>query len=74
MKDCVQLAKVCGERLSATLNVPVYLYGFASKADYRRLVPDIRQGEYEGLKEKITDPQWKPDFGPDQFTPEVERW
>lgn len=74
MKDCVQMAKMCAERLSLALNVPVYLYGFAAKADYRRLVPDIRQGEYEGLREKIIDPKWKPDFGPDLYTPEVDRW
>ena len=68
------MAEECAEKLSSILNVPVYLYGFAARADYRRLVPDIRQGEYEGLKEKISRPEWKPDFGPDQYTPNVERW
>lgn len=31
----------------------VYLYGFAAKQDYRKAVPQIRKGEYEGLKEKV---------------------
>ena len=26
-------------------------------------MPDIRQGEYEGLRDKLIDPAWKPDFG-----------
>lgn len=74
MQDCVQLAEECAEKLSSTLGVPVYLYGYAAKADYRRLVPDIRQGEYEGLKDKIASAEWKPDFGPNQYTENVERW
>lgn len=35
MDDCVQCAHQCGKKLSEELNVPVYLYGFASKHDYR---------------------------------------
>ena len=68
------MAEECAKRLSSTLAVPVYLYGYAAKADYRRLVPDIRQGEYEGLKDKIAREDWKPDYGPNQYTANVERW
>lgn len=74
MEDCVQMAEECAQRLSLTLKVPVYLYGYAAKHDYRRLVPDIRQGEYEGLREKIVKPEWRPDYGPNEYTPNVERW
>ena len=28
---------------------------------------DIRSGEYEGLPEKLKDPDWEPDFGPTKF-------
>jgi len=31
----------------------VYLYGEASATDYRKTVPQIRAGEYEGLQEKV---------------------
>ena len=31
----------------------VYLYGAASSSDYRKTVPQIRAGEYEGLQEKV---------------------
>jgi glutamate formiminotransferase/formiminotetrahydrofolate cyclodeaminase len=30
---------------------------------------EIRQGEYEGLAAKLTDPVWLPDYGPAQFVP-----
>ena len=29
----------------------------------------VRHGEYEGLAEKLAQPEWKPDFGPAEFRP-----
>ena len=55
--------------MSSLLKVPVYLYGYASHLDHRRSVPQIRSGEYEGLRDKIAAPEWKPDFGPATFVP-----
>lgn len=69
MEECVYCARKFGEKLSAELNVPVYLYGFAAQQDYRRSVPQIRSGEYEGLCDKIAKPEWKPDYGPAEFIP-----
>jgi len=46
------------------------LYEEASTVDYRKKLPDIRKGEYEGLADRITKPEWKPDFGPAGFIPE----
>ncbi|OQV15173.1 Formimidoyltransferase-cyclodeaminase [Hypsibius exemplaris] len=71
MADCVECAKKFSRRLGEQLAVPVYLYGFAAQADYRRSVPQIRAGEYEGLAEKLKKAEWIPDFGPTQFVP---RW
>ncbi|KAL9967956.1 hypothetical protein ACROYT_G026274 [Oculina patagonica] len=69
MEDCVQCAKMFGERAAMELGIPVYLYGFASDKEYRKTVPQIRAGEYEGLAEKIQKPEWKPDYGPAEFLP-----
>ena len=70
MEECVNCAKKFGERLALELKVPVFLYGFASNHDYRRTVPQIRAGEYEGLVQKLESSQWKPDFGPQEFVPQ----
>lgn len=52
--DCIECAKEFGRRLSAELSVPVYLYGMAAeKGEYRRTLPQIRAGEYEGLSDKV---------------------
>lgn len=69
MEDCVECAREFAERLAVELHVPVYLYGAASTSDYRKTVPQIRAGEYEGLQEKLVNPQWKPDFGLAEFVP-----
>ena len=49
------------------LGVPVFLYGAAARSgqDYRVTMPQIRSGEYEGLKAKLLKPEWAPDFGMD---------
>lgn len=70
MEECVQCAKEFGRRLAEELDVPVYLYEYASERDYRKTLPQIRAGEYEGLAEKIAKPEWHPDFGPVKFVPE----
>ncbi|MFP4527101.1 MAG: glutamate formimidoyltransferase [Candidatus Kapaibacterium sp.] len=69
MEDCVEISKKFGKRLAEELDVPVFLYEEASEQDYRKKMPDIRKGEYEGMAEKLKDPKWKPDFGPAEFRP-----
>jgi glutamate formiminotransferase/formiminotetrahydrofolate cyclodeaminase len=70
MADCITLANAFGERLGAELGVPIYLYGHAARADHRRTLQQIRAGEYEGLAERITRPEWKPDYGPASLVPQ----
>ena len=53
VEECVECAKKFGARLAEILNVPVYLYGEASNRDYRKTMPQIRAGEYEGIKDKV---------------------
>ena len=67
MDDCVELAKRLARRVGAELGIPVYLYGEAAQQPERKRLPDIRQGEYEALPEKLRDPAFAPDFGPAEF-------
>jgi glutamate formiminotransferase/formiminotetrahydrofolate cyclodeaminase len=64
MEDCIQCAQKLGERVGRELNIPVYLYENAATAPHRKNLAAIRAGEYEGIAEKIKQPEWKPDFGP----------
>ena len=63
-EGCVELSKQVGQRVGNELDIPVYLYEKSAQSADRVKLPDIRKGEYEGLAEKLTDPNWKPDFGP----------
>lgn len=65
--DCVQCAKRFGKRVGEELGVPIYLYEEASENPDRKALKQIRAGEYEGIKNKINKPEWKPDFGPQKF-------
>lgn len=70
MDDCVALARSVGKRIADELQVPVYLYEAAATRPDRRSLPDVRRGEFEGLKVAIeTDPDRKPDFGPARLHP-----
>ena len=69
MDECAELARHLGRRVGEVLSIPVYLYEFAASAPHRRNLADIREGEYEGLAQKIVHRDWKPDFGPARFNP-----
>ncbi len=69
MEECVELSKQFGKRVGEELGVPIYLYEEAQPNPDRKAMRQIRSGEYEGLKDKIKKPEWKPDFGPQEFVP-----
>ena len=69
MADCVDLSVRFAEQASEEFGLPVYLYAESARVDERIRLPDIRRGEYEGLKDKFSDPDWHPDFGPAEFKP-----
>ncbi|MDP7036516.1 MAG: glutamate formimidoyltransferase, partial [Candidatus Marinimicrobia bacterium] len=68
--DCVLLSERVGKRVGEELKIPVYLYEHSAKHPNRRNLPVIREGEYEGLTEKLNNKDWKPDFGPEKFNSE----
>ena len=71
MKSCVSLSERYAKAVSDRFDLPVFLYAEAARSDQRVRLPDIRRGEYEGLKEKIALPDWVPDFGPAEFKPKM---
>ena len=63
MEECCDIARDVGRKVGEELGIPVYLYGESAATDARKDLSDIRRGGYEGLKEKLKRPEWKPDFG-----------
>ncbi len=70
MEDCVEISKAFGRRAAEELGIPIYLYEASSTREHRKNLPQIREGQYEGLKQKIVKKEWEPDFGPAEFIPE----
>ena len=65
MEECVQLARQLGERVAKELQIPVFLYAKAATRVERERLPDIRKGEFEGLRGRTLEP----DFGPPRVHP-----
>ena len=70
MEECVELAKRLGERIGRELGIPVFYYAEAAARPERVRLPDIRAGEFEGLRERIgKDDARTPDAGPHAIHP-----
>jgi len=67
MDDCAEMARKVGKRIGNELGIPVYLYEHAASRPERQNLARVRSGEYEGLQDKLQDPEWLPDFGPAVF-------
>ncbi len=69
MEECVEVSNIFAQKAAKELDVPFFLYEEASEREYRKKLSDIRKGEYEGLKKRLRNDKWKPDFGPHEFRP-----
>jgi glutamate formiminotransferase/formiminotetrahydrofolate cyclodeaminase len=67
MEEVVEYARALGKRIGEELGISVYCYENAAFSSERRNLANCRSGEYEGLPKKLSDPVWKPDFGPAAF-------
>jgi glutamate formiminotransferase len=69
MDECVTLARGFGARIAARFDIPVYLYAQAATRADRVVLADVRRPQFEGLRERIRDPDREPDFGPARVHP-----
>jgi glutamate formiminotransferase len=69
VEGCVALSREVGGEIAQRFGIPVYLYEDSASGEGRRNLAEVRKGQYEGFAEKMKDPLWKPDFGPDQPHP-----
>ena len=68
IEDCVRLSRELGKKVGEELHIPVYMYGDAALIESRRNLENIRSKgfQFEELRASISEPAWKPDFGPAQ--------
>ena len=63
MEEAVALSKEVGKEVAKRYNLPVFLYETSASAPHRENLAAVRKGEFEGMAEKIKQPEWHPDFG-----------
>ena len=73
LEETAVFAHKLGERVGKELGIPGYYYENAAKETKRKNLAHCRSGEYEGLAKKLSDPQWKPDFGPDKYNEQIAK-
>lgn len=61
--ECVELSKRVGKRIWEEAKMPVFLYEDSASAPHRVNLASVRKGQFEGMADKVLQPEWEPDFG-----------
>ena len=69
VEECVELTKRLGQRIWDELKIPSFLYEDSATRPERRNLATCRKGEFEGMPEKLLQPEWAPDFGERKIHP-----
>lgn len=69
LDDCTEMAHKIAKQASEKYGQPFFLYESSALAPYKENLANIRKGEFEGMAEKMKDPMWKPDYGPETIHP-----
>jgi glutamate formiminotransferase len=68
-QEAVEISKDVASTVGDKYNLPVFLYEKSAVRPERQNLATIRQGQFEGMAEKIRLPEWKPDYGPAEIHP-----
>ena len=69
VEDCVAISKRLGQRIWDELQIPSFLYEDSATRPERRNLATCRKGQFEGMPEKLLQPEWAPDFGERRIHP-----
>lgn len=68
--ECDRIANTVAGRIGNELQIPVFMYECSAKRPDRKILSNIRKGEFEGLRDDIgKDPNRAPDYGPSRIHP-----
>ena len=68
-EECIELSQVVGKRIAEEADLPVFFYEMSATKPARKNLATIRKGQFEGMAEKVKDPEWEPDFGGARINP-----
>lgn len=73
LEECAALARMLAERAATELHIPCYCYEAAAFTPERKNLAVCRQGEYEGLADRMGKEDKGPDYGNRPFDEDVAR-
>ena len=65
--ECIEYSNKLAKKVGEKLNIPVFMYEKSATSKNRQNLAIIRQGEYEGMSDKLKLKEWKPDYGPSEL-------
>jgi glutamate formiminotransferase len=69
VQECVEMSKRVAQRVWDELRLPSFLYEDSATRPERRNLANCRRGQFEGMPEKLLQPEWAPDFGERKIHP-----
>ena len=69
MEECIEYANIVAKNINAQFDIPIFMYAEAANKSDRVKLPNIRKGEFEGMKDKIKLDNWHPDYGKPEIHP-----
>ena len=69
MEAAVEFSKDVANATAKKYSLPIFLYEKSASRPERQNLANIRKGQFEGMADKIKQPQWKPDCGPQKIHP-----
>ena len=69
MEEAIRLSNYVARQVANQYKLPVFLYEKSATAPHRENLAAIRKGEFEGMANKMKQPEWQPDFGPAERHP-----
>ena len=67
--ECVEMSKRVAQRIWEELQVPSFLYEDSAASPDRVNLASVRKGQFEGMPEKLLQPEWAPDYGERRIHP-----
>ncbi|MFA5585984.1 MAG: glutamate formimidoyltransferase [Saccharofermentanales bacterium] len=69
VEETVALSRDLGRSINDRYGIPVFLYEDSASSPDRVNLANIRRGQFEGMAEKLLQPEWEPDFGSRKIHP-----
>jgi glutamate formiminotransferase len=69
VQEAVDISKTTAKLTAEAYSLPIFLYEQSATRPERQNLATIRKGQFEGMAEKLKQPEWAPDFGPARVHP-----